>query len=224
MISDEMLAAAAGEVSGAMVDSISLEDHVFSGQFERKMHALIRRAAHPVRRQVLRYAAAILIAVITAFGALYLFSPTVQAAVNGWIRTTFGSYFHYYSADTTPPDVEFDYALPKAFDGYTLQTTIVQEFGALFLYTNDSGQMLAFDYARGTSNASMFLIDIEDHTYCRDFIHSLCADIYIAPSSDEASIIVWHNPDEKVLFCISAFAGKDELIEFAKKIEKIGKN
>lgn len=220
MISDEMLAAAAGEVSGAMVDSISLEDHVFSGQFERKMHALIRRAAHPVRQQVLRYAAAILIAAITAFGALYLFSPTVQAAVNGWIRTTFGSYFHYYSADTTPPDVEFDYALPKAFDGYTLQTTIVQEFGDIFIYTNKDGQMLSFYYARGTSNVSVFLGDIEDHAHYTGHVNSLSADIYISPNNNSASVIVWHHPNENVLFCISAFASKDELIEFAEKIQK----
>ncbi len=224
MITHEMLAMAAEEVSDAMAANICPADHVFSARFEKKMDALIRRAAHPVRQRILRNAAAVLIVAVMAFGSLLLFSPAARAAVIGWVRSTFGGYFHYYSENNTLPDVEYDYFLPEEFDGYILASIVEQDFGKLFIYTNEDGQMLSFDYTRGTSNASVFLGDIEDHAYYIGFVNSLPADIYIAPKSDAVSIIVWHDPDENVLFSIGAFANKDELIEIAKKVEKTKNN
>lgn len=224
MITHEMLAMAAAEVSDAMAANICPADHVFSARFEKKMDALIRRAAHPVRQQVLRYAAAVLIVAVMAFGSLFLFSPTARAAVIGWVRSTFGSYIHYYSEDTTPPDMEYDYCLPEEFDGYTLHTIVEKESDSLFIYTNAAGQMLSFHYIRGTSNASLFLMDIEDYRHHSNVVNSVCYDIYIAPSDDNASIIVWHAPDDNTLLSICAFANKDELVKIAVKVEKIEKN
>lgn len=223
MISDELLAVAASELSAAMAESVSPSDHTFSPVFARKMKLLSRRAAHPARQQVLRYAAAILIAAITAFGGLYLLSPTVRAAVNSWVRTTFGSYIQYYSENTTPPKLEYDYFLPEEFDGYTLVKTVAHETDSSHIYCNGSGQMLTFSYLLGTNNAALFLMDIENHTFFSGAVGSASTDIYIASNDDEANIIVWYDPEDNALFCISAFASKDELITFAEKMQKTEK-
>lgn len=106
MINEEMLKLAAAEVSEAMVASVPMREHSFSPAFERKIRGLIRRAAHPVGYRVLRQAAAVLAAAIMTFALLYMTSPTVQAAVNSWIRSTFGDYFQYSPVETTPPDVQ----------------------------------------------------------------------------------------------------------------------
>lgn len=223
MISDGILSAAAGEVAADMAASCSDCGHVFSRGFERKMEHLIRRAAHPVRHRVLRYAAAIVLAAITAFGSLYLLSPTVRAVVKSWIKTTYGSYIQYYSENTTPPELEYDYFLPEEFDGYTLVKTVAHETDSSHIYCNGSGQMLTFSYLRGTNNAALFLMDIENHTCYSGAVGSASADIYIASNDDEANIIVWYDPEDNALFCISAFASKDELITFAKKMQKTEK-
>ena len=223
MIPEKMLSAAAEEVSAAMVDSIPCADHVFSPGFDRKMGHLIRSAAHPVRRQVLRYAAAILLVALTAFGSLYLLSPTARAAVNSWIKTTFGSYIQYYSDQTTPPEQEYEYFLPEEFEGYTLLKAVAHETDASYIYCNETGKMLTFSYLRGTNNTALFLMDIENHTYRSGVVCSSNADIYIAPNNDEPSLIVWHDPEDNVLFCISAFASEDELIGFAEKMQKTEK-
>lgn len=223
MISDERLAAAAEEVSAAMVDAVGLSDHVFSAGFEKKMDALIRSAAHPVRRQVLRYTAAILIAAITAFGSLYLLSPTARAAVNGWVLATFGSYFQYHSEDTTPPDVEYNYFLPEEFDGYILQATVEREFGKLFIYSHADGRMLSFEYMRGGDSNALF-VDSDNCILESGFVGNYTADIYCSQTAGEISTIVWKDAQSNVLFYINAVAERDELIEFAKKVEKIAKN
>lgn len=223
MISEEMLAAAAGEVSAAMCNPIPVSEHVFSPGFEKKMCALVRSASHPVRRRVLRYAAAILIAAVTAISGLYLLSPTVRAAVNGWVRTTFGSYFQYHSEDTTPPDVEYDYFLPEEFDGYTLQTTVEREFGKLFIYSHSDGRMLSFEYMRGGGSNALF-VDSDNCILESVSLGNYTADIYCSQTAGEISTIVWKDVQSNVLFYINAVAESDELVEFAKKIEKIAKN
>lgn len=223
MIPEKMLSAAAEEVSAAMVDSIPCADHVFSPGFDRKMGHLIRSAAHPVRRLVLRYAAAILLVALTAFGSLYLLSPTARAAVNSWIKTTFGSYIQYYSDQTTPPEQEYEYFLPEEFDGYTLSSIKTIYSQSFSIYTNDQGQMLSFSYVHGSGNTSMFLMDVESHTYYSGTVGSLIADIYIAPNDESGNLIVWQDPEENVLFCICAFASEDELIRFAENVQKTEK-
>ena len=224
MITDEMLAQAAEEVSLSMADSLDVTPHRFSSGFERKMRSVRRRAEHPVRYQVLRHAAAVLVAVITAFAALYAFSPTVQAAVNGWVRTAFGSYFQYSPSDTTPPDVEYDYYLPEEFDGYTLTEEIGDDGSKLYVYTNKDGDLLFLEYILGSSGVSTYLMDIENHQYIRTFVDSQPADLYIALTEDQASVIKWQNREENVLLSITAMENEEQLIAFAKKVEKIPKN
>lgn len=223
MITDEMLAAAAGEVSDAMVGSIPLSEHVFSPGFEKQMGALVRRAAHPVRRQVLRYAAAVLIAAVTAFSGLYLLSPTVRAAVNSWVRTAFGSYVQYYSEETAPPDVEYDYFLPQEFNGYTLQATVERDHGKAFIYVHADGSMLLFEYMYGGDSNELFL-DADNCILESDSVGNFLADIYCSQTADKSSVIVWKDPAANLLFYINAVAEKNELIEFAKKVEKYEKN
>ena len=227
MISDEMLAAAAGEVSTAMHSAIPVSEHTFSPGFEKKMRILIRRGAHPRRQQVLRYAAAVFIAAVTVFGGLYLFSPTVRATVNNWVgswvRETFGDYIQYHSTDSTRPDVEYDYLLPEEFDGYRLHADSNPAYN-VYIYTNHDGQMLSFHYIRGTDNTALFLSDAENHEYHSAYVNSLHADIYIAPNNEDASLIVWYSSEENVLFSICAFATEEELIAFAEKVEKTVKN
>lgn len=222
MITKEMLVSAAGEVSEAMVSSIQVQPHRFSPDFERKLRNLTRRAEHPLWYRM-QQAAAILVALATAIAALYLASPTVRAAVDGWIRTTFGGYFQYYTEDTTPQAVQYDYYLPDEFDGYTLLTTIDRGDSTMYLYSNEMGQILSFDFVRGSSDSSLFIYDTEDCEYYRVNVGSLPAEIYISHAENKSNVIIWQDSTENVLFCIQVPAGKDQLIAFAEKVEKIEK-
>ena len=223
MITHEMLAMAAEEVSDAMAANICPADHVFSARFEKKMDALIRRAAHPVRRQVLRYAAAVLIVAVMAFGSLCLFSPTARAAVLGWVRATFGSYIHYQSTDTTPPDIEYVYSLPEEFDGYAQIEAIHDYLGGNFIYKHKDGRILGFDYIYGSQSTGLFL-DVSNCVHSNVKIGNYTADLYISCDPDCNSIIVWEDESTGALICIIATENRENLIAIAKKVEKIKNN
>lgn len=223
MITEEMLISAAGEVSAAIVGSLSEEPHQFSPMFERKLRALIHRAEHPVRYRVLRQAAAVLIVAISIFSVLYLTVPTVRAATDHWIKTTFGRYIQYYPEEVIIPEVQYDYYLPNEFDGYRLLSEIDRGEDKCYIYSNNDGNLLSFEYVRNSSNSSMFLMDINTHQYIHGYVGDFPADIYIAQTTDKSSLIIWQNSTENVLFCIQAIGEKDQLISFAEKVEKISK-
>ena len=218
MMSEEMLALAAEEVAEAMVSSVPTQEHTFSPSFLRRMRTLIRRAEQPARYRFLRQAA-VLVAVITAFALLYMTSPTVQAAVNSWIRDTFGIYIQYAPAETTPPDAQYDYALPEEFDGYTLLDAIDRGEDFFYVYVNEDGQMLFFDYLRNNDGSATF-INTENSIQEHGTVGKYAADIYISKNPEDTSIIVWVDTDTNVLLTISAIEEKDDLIAYAEKVEK----
>lgn len=218
MITDDMLIAATQEVSLCMVDCITETSHSFSAQFERRIRALNRRADHPVIYRIVRSAAAVVLAIITVFGAVLALSPQVRAAVIGWVRSTFESYFHYSIEETQPADVQYEYCLPEAFEGYSLLTTWKEGSGGTYIYTNESGQMLQFVYFQGSDSADLFL-NVE---YCTHEVGTICgypADIYVSPEADLNSSVVWSDGENNLLCCLCVCADRENLIQIAEKIE-----
>lgn len=223
MISDQMLSAAAAEVSDAVAASISEREHSFSAEFELRMAKLRRSAAHPVRRQVMRYSAAMMLVAITVFGSLYLLSPSARATMNSWVRTTFGNYIQYYSDDTTPPELEYDYFLPEEFDGYILVDGTEDIFGRTFIYAHSDGRILLFDYMRSSNSSGLFL-DAENCVHSTVSIGAYTGDLYLSKDPTQTSVIVWVDESTGTMLSISAVADREQLIHVAQKVEKIQKN
>ena len=223
MITDETLQVAAEEVAMAMLNNIPKETHSFSARFEKKMQRLLRRAKHPVFYQVMRYAAVIVLAVTVLFGAVFAVSPTVRAAVIGWVQSVFHEFYKYSSEETTPPDVEYEYYLPESFEDYSLLTAVDEENGKTFVYINANGEILQFSYLRGSDEESYF-IETEGYTVYRDKVREYSATIFISKTTERENLIVWQDYDKNVLFTISAFADKDKLLDIAEEIKIIESN
>ena len=222
VITDAALQAAAEEVAMAMLLDVPAESHTFSARFEKKMKHLLRRARHPVGYRVLRYAAAILLAITVLFGAVFAASPEVRAAVVSWIKSTFNEFFRYSSQETVPPDVEYEYFLPESFDDYSLLTTVDEPSGKTFVFCNTQGKILHFSYLCGSNEESIY-IKTGDFDVYADVINGCHADIYIAKDAEQANVIVWQDQNKHVLFAISAFANQARLLEMAGKVEKVEK-
>ena len=218
MITDETLQVAAEEVAMAMLNIIPKETHSFSARFEKKMQRLLRRAKHPVFYQVMRYAAVIVLAVTVLFGAVFAVSPTVRAAVIGWVQSVFHEFYKYSSEETTPPDVEYEYYLPESFDDYTLLTEINDESGKTYIYMSALGELLRFTYSY--SGESSIFIDTENNDIYKGLVGEHPADIYISKNMEEANVVVWQDPGNNVLLVLSAFADKEELPQLAQKVQK----
>jgi hypothetical protein len=220
MITDAMLREAAAEAERFMLAHLPevQEPHVFSKRFERKMQKLISRMKHPIRYQVKRYVAAILLAVILLFGTIFAVSLEVRATVIGWVRSTFLEFFQYSNDDTSKPVIA-EYELTIIPEGYRQLNIIDKEDGKTYLYVNNDGVFLDFTYAYAIGSNDYFT-NAEDCEQYSAIINGINADIYVSKAVDETSLIVWQDPLENILFHISAKANKAELIELAESVQK----
>ena len=223
MITDAMLKEAAAEAERFMLAHLPeiQEPHVFSKRFERKMQKLLARAKHPIRYQVVRYVAAVLLAIIMLFGTVLAVSPEVRATVFGWVRSTFYEYFQY-SNDNEEVPARDEYELAVIPDRYKEQKVIEKRNGKTYLYIDDSGNVLQFAYAYG-ENINSFFADANDYEKRTGYVHGVMADIYLANKENETSVIVWRDPDADVLFYIFAKADQAELINIAESVQKKNK-
>lgn len=220
MITDAMLREAAAEAERFMLAHLPevQEPHVFSKRFERKMQKLISRMKHPIRYQVKRYVAAILIAVILLFGTIFAVSPEVRATVIGWVKSTFYEYFQYSNDDEmTPARDEYELAIIPA--GYKKLNVIEKRNGKTYYYVNDSGDILQFIYAYGDKNDSIF-VEAEDCQQYSGYVNGTIADIYIAYDESETNGIIWRDVDADVIFRVYAKADQACLIEIAESVRK----
>ena len=218
VITDAALRVAAEEVAMAMLDDVSAEPHTFSQRFEKKMKRLLRRARHPVGYQVMRYAAAIVLAITVLFGAVFAASPTVRAAVVNWIKSVFHEFSRYSSQETVPPDVEYEYFLPDQFDDYTLLTDMDDDYGKTYIYTSAQGEFLQFSYVH-QGNVSMF-VKAEDFDIRKGLVGSVPADIYISRNGQESNVIVWEDALNDMLLVICAYKDQEQLQILAEIVEK----
>lgn len=218
VITDETLQVAAEEVAMAMLNIIPKETHSFSARFEKKMQRLLRRAKHPVFYQVMRYAAVIVLAVTVLFGAVFAVSPTVRAAVIGWVQSVFYEFFEYAPQETVPPDVEYEYYLPDSFDDYSLMTTIDEQEGKTYIFMSKQGKLLRFTYTY-SGDTSMYL-NTENTDAHEGTVGAQSADIYISKTGMETNAIVWQDSSNNVLLILSAFADQNELPQLAEKVQK----
>lgn len=218
MMTDEMLRAAAQEISQCMTDGISAEPHSFSPDFRRKINRLTRRAKHPLLYRVTRSAAAAMLTLVVTFGSLVALSPAVRAAVIGWVRSTIDNFFQYSTDETTPPDMLYEYAMPEVFHGYTLWLTVDGNHGVTYVYTSDDGKMLQFCYMCG-ADAGSLLLNMAGCAYERGNVGPFPADIYISADSARSSAVVWQAPDSRILCFLSVIADRQTLLEMAQEAE-----
>lgn len=226
MVTEKMLREATAEAERFLLSSeweCDLPSYTFSKQFEQKMKKLTRRANHPIRYQILRTAAAVLIVIATLFGTVMVSSPTARATVIGWVKTSFVDYFSYSSSDHhSTQEKTYEYHLSDLPEGY--QELYVQEKsdGKLYLYAGNAGQIIQFSYAYGNETGKLF-IQSEDMAQKSGFVGNVSADIYIASKENETSAIVWQDPETGTLLFIFAAADPNELIVLAESVTKTEK-
>ena len=220
MITDEMLAKAAAEVSAAVTESVPETAHRFSPEFEAKMDAVLHQKSQPAFGRGLRRAAAVALVILTAFGMLAVASPTAWAAMTDWVKDTYKTYVVYAIRDLIPPEVGRLYSLPQEVEGYRLLTETVNGKDRSFMYLHSEGRILRFDYLVGSDDAAMFLYGVEDYTQLDVALSGASAQVYLAPDPDDHSLIIWqHNGS---LLCITMVGDADALTVMAELVRPAG--
>ena len=217
MITDAMLREAAGEAERFLLAHLpEPQPHQFSPRFERRMQKLISRAKHPVRHQVLRYVAAVLLAILTLFGSILAVSPEARATVTGWVRSIYKNSFHYTN-DSTEQPVTAEYELTAIPDGYQQLQVIEKIDGKMYVFSDEQNRFIYFEY---DYSGDVYFI-AEGYEQRSVYVNGVPADIYLSNKADESSTIVWQERKSNTIFHISAMADADELIAMAESVQKI---
>lgn len=224
MFSDNELRLAAVSARNAILATLPEPEGCkadFSDAFLEKMNALLRldkkRAARRKRTQ--RIVAAILALIIGA-AALITFHPTVRAAVQKWLRTTFGNTIVYHYTEEQPADALPNYSIGWLPEGYTLVDSYEDPACRYLVYQNKDEQYLYIDFNAmfdGTLNEMEWDPDLKYH-YSQITVNGCPADLYIVPDQSVSSDLLWFDEDAGVAFQVSGFLSKDELLQIAESI------
>lgn len=221
MITDEMIAEAAAELNQALVDSLPDPHeckHQFSKKFERKMKKLIHRVNHPVRHMVLNRVASVLLVILLGFTMVMSFSPTARAAVIGWIKQAYESFYSYYFETDVETDSNYRYQIDPVPDGY-FEMSYAENNGYHVIVYSDNETSIVLAYA-DRSYYPMLYVKREGYRVEEAMVNGKIADLYISEDGSLANGIVWCDTESGYMVYISGHLEIEELKNFAERVKK----
>lgn len=220
-LTDEVLRQAVGEVQTAILNSLpdeTLCKHVFSPRFEKKMQKLLMQEAHPVRRQVKRYVAAVAALVFVGTASWLSIDGQARAGLCRWIDETCGTQMLYrFYGDT---DALGEYRLGGLPEGYREAGRMNGEDERSVVYQNGNGDFFIFYYGKTQSGAYM-TVDTKGATVIPITIGKYKGEIYLYANDEMSNTVTWFDEKEQVYFSLSAFMDQETIIELAESVEKI---
>lgn len=218
MITDKMIAEAAAELNEAMLRSLPEPGecvHQFSSAFERKMKRILRRANHPMFYRIMKNVACFVLVILLGLASLVAISPTVRAAVIGWVKEqyeTFTSYF--FQGDDVETNVE-DYELSEIPEGYSLLDRIDIPGSTTIIYVNEINQLLQINYSNDPNLDSLTVVH-DTHIHTSVSIKRIPADLYTSTDPTRAHVLIWEK--DNYIFSIVGFVNPDKLVSIAEDI------
>ena len=213
MISDEMLSQAAQEYEQALLGALpeTVPPHTFSKTFEKKMARLCRKTKHSSTYTAFKRVACAMILVALLGSTAVLSSAEGHATVMGWINMV----SDYFIQKADAPKVR-NYDLAQVPEGYRLVERSQRKGGGFVLYVDHRGSFLVFDYQYDPDGGSYFM-KMENHIHLQETVDGQVMDIYLSQDPAYRNAVVWSVPGEAT-FSLSAYMGKNELIEMTRKV------
>ena len=202
--------------------AVPAEEPEFSSRYLRRRARLLadpfrwaKKRARPLWRRAVQSAACAALACAVALGAAMAVSPTVRAAVLGWLRELAGPGVHYSSTAEAAPSAEpprwRPVGLPEEWRLYSISTPGLGR--AVTWYYRNGEARLTFDCWSGGSVGATLSHDAEA-AWEAAAVNGRPADFY----RDEAgNLLVWEGADG-VLFQLQAPLDRAELEEIAEGV------
>ena len=223
MITDEMIAEAAAELNEAMIKSLPDPHeckHQFSKKFERKMDRLIYRVNHPIRYKIASRVASILLVILIGFTVVMSCSPTARAAVIGWIKQVYESFYSYYFEANTDTYSSNKYQIDPLPEGYVEISKDEDNGIYMCIYANDKNEMLTFSYSVSPESA-MFYVVKEEYLIEEIQIDGNTADLYMSIDGSQSNGIIWCDESVGIIFYVSGRFSGEELKNLAESVKEI---
>lgn len=220
MITDKMLAQAAAELATAINESLPEPTdctHEFSAEFERKMKRITRRANHPILYRTLRSVASIILVITIGFGSVLVVSAEARAAVFGWVREQYESFYEYFFEGEATSEKARQYSLEWIPEGSEMVTFYEIPGGEVFVFADTQDRIIQFTYTTSKEGSSLFVDTVEYEQYDVT-VNSYPAKVYMSLSPDETNAIIWIDTSTDTLFYISAPFEQAELLKMAENV------
>ena len=211
MITDEMLKEAAGEAEAMGLADLPRE-HEFSEDFQRRVNRAKYRRLHRGSGAV-RCVTLVLVACLTVFGGALALSPEVRAEVGSWFK---GDAFISSPSGKVPVAERKDFCLTWIPEGYTVYDVVEMSYGKTYLYVDQQGLGLSFDFLYDGKSYAM----VEGYEHKQVMLGDVQADIFLDPRGEHSNDIIWKDPNGDVCFIISAFAEEEQLIRLALSVKE----
>lgn len=222
MMDKNILRQAAAEADAALMEGLPAPEDCsadFSPEFEQKLAR--RLVAEKPSYGAVKRAACILLAFVLVGGSLLAASPTVRAAALGWLRESYGTVSMYLFQEKAPGGELGAYRLSEVPEGYTLWSESQSANDGHITYVNDDEQFLRLMYLRQPKNgaAALAIYEMAHFETSSVPVRGTVGDFYFCKDGSRGNAIVWEEND--ILFSISGFLQKEQLIELANCIDLV---
>jgi hypothetical protein len=223
LITDEMLAAAAKELSLAMITVFpdpEKEIHNFSLRFNQRMKKLVRQTVHPMHYLWTRRIAGFILALFVGFMMVFAISPSVRASVIGWIKEKYESYIEYFFPDNQDNTTIKSFSITILPEGYEEVERLELDTVCMVQYSNLNGSFIDFVYSKDPEAGNM-MVKAEGTTIIHTNVQGYEADLYSPNNLEDATGIIWYNNRYNTIFYISALCSDTEIIAMANSVNII---
>lgn len=223
-----------------LLDSLKLDaESTASGElafeptprYQRQMAAMVkdplkweRRRARPLWKNVAQKAAVILLVFSLSLGSLMAVSPTVRAAVVRWVTEWYETHVVYrFSGEQLSGEMP-QYEITDLPEGYVEDERVDWPTYISIIYRKANDENAPWIYLRyvymqqGTVNN----IGTEGADIIPVTVNGIEGQLYLARNPDESdSTITWIDPNENILFAVSAALGADDILHIAESVSLV---
>lgn len=183
-----------------------------------------RRRARPLWKNVAQKAAVILLVFSLSLGSLMAVSPTVRAAVVRWVTEWYETHVVYRFSGEQVADEMPQYEVTDLPEGYAETERVEWPSYVSIIYqkVNDENTpwiYLQYIYMQQGASSNF---EIENADIIPVTVNGLEGQLYLTKDSEQSdSTITWIDPNENILFAVSAALGADDILHIAESVSLV---
>ena len=183
-----------------------------------------RRRARPLWKNVAQKAAVILLVFSLSLGSLMAVSPTVRAAVVRWVTEWYETHVVYRFSGEQIADEMPQYEVTDLPEGYAETERVEWPSYVSIIYqkvNDENAPWIYLQYIYMQQGASGNF-EIENADIIPVTVNGLEGQLYLTKDSEQSdSTITWIDPNENILFAVSAALGADDILHIAESVSLV---
>ena len=183
-----------------------------------------RKRARPIWKSALQKVAMILLVFTLSLGSLMAVSPTVRAAVVRWVTEWYETHVVYRFSGEQITDEMPQYEVTDLPEGYAEIERVEWPSYVSIIYQNVNDENASWIYLQYIymQQGASGNFGIENADIIPVTVNGLEGQLYLTKDSEQSdSTITWIDPNENILFAVSAALGADNILHIAESVSLV---